>query len=285
MMSHPPSKLQCTITIDDLDESELLYSQLLDTNDSPKFNPAAQSAANLDNLQSAFQHLDNSHPVAINTNEAVAYVKAQLFPYPLVNDNFPLPNNKATSPPGFHQNILPDDKFITAVRRIKTGTASGPFADSPVLFCAFALTPSQRYGPDKKITYHNLSLAVSFINILHNAGLPDDILPAFNALYFLALHKTVGLQPILIGTSLKCILGTMESSAFAFELASHLAPFQYGIALPEGMQFLTMAIDNLIHDLLPGGSNSTCSSHVLLFFDIANMFNSVSQKSSPHELE
>jgi hypothetical protein len=51
----------------------------------------------------------------------------------------------------------------------------------------FALTPSQRYGPNKEITYPNLSLAHSFINILHNAELPDDVLPAFNASYFLAL--------------------------------------------------------------------------------------------------
>jgi hypothetical protein len=70
------------------------------------------------------------------------------------------------------------------------------------------------------------------------------------------------------------------------DFASHLAPFQYGIALRKGMQLLTMAIRNLIHDLLPGGSNSTSASHILLFFgDIANMFNSVSQKSSRHELE
>jgi hypothetical protein len=48
-----------------------------------------------------------------------------------------------------------------------------------------------------------------------------------------------------------------------------------------------MAIHNLVHDLLPGGSDSTSASHVLLFFDIglaANMFNLVSQKSSQHEL-
>jgi hypothetical protein len=121
---------------------------------------------------------------------------------------------------------------------------------------------------------------------LHNAELPDNVLPAFNASYFLALHKKVGLRPILIGTSLKRILGTMESSAFASNFASYLAPFQYGIALPEGMQFLTMAIRNLIHGrFASGGSDSTSSSHVLLFFDIANMFNLVSQKSSRHELE
>jgi hypothetical protein len=134
MMSCPPSKLQCTITIDDLDKSKLLYSQLLDTNHSPKFNPAAQSTANLDNFHSAFQHLDNSNPVAINTDEAMAYVNAQLFSNPPANDDFPFANNKATSPPGFCQNLLPDDdKFITAVQRIKTGMASGPFADSPEL--------------------------------------------------------------------------------------------------------------------------------------------------------
>jgi hypothetical protein len=60
---------------------------------------------------------------------------------------------------------------------------------------------------------------------LHNAELPNDLLPAFNASYFLALHKKVGLQPILIGTSLKRILGTMESSAFASNFASSLCSF------------------------------------------------------------
>jgi hypothetical protein len=75
-------------------------------------------------------------------------------------------------------------------------------------------------------------------------------------------------------------LGTIESNAFASDFASILAPYQYGIALLGGMQFLTMAIWNLMHDLLPGASNMTSASHVLLFFDIANMCNSVSWKSS-----
>jgi hypothetical protein len=79
-------------------------------------------------------------------------------------------------------------------------------------------------------------------------------------IFLLCTKKSLGLRPILIGTSLKRILGTMESSAFASDFASHLAPFQYGIALPEGMQFLTMAIRNLIHDLLPSGSNLTSAS-------------------------
>jgi hypothetical protein len=80
-------------------------------------------------------------------------------------------------------------------------------------------------------------------------------------------------------------LGTTESNAFTSNFASILAPYQYGITLLEGMQFLTMAFWNLMHDLLPGASDMTSASHVLLFFDIANMFNSLSQKSSQHKLE
>jgi hypothetical protein len=64
-------------------------------------------------------------------------------------------------------------------------------------------------------------------------------------------------------------LDTIELIAFASDFASILAPYQYASTLLEGMQFLTMAIQNLMHDLLPGASNTTSASHVLLFFDIA----------------
>ncbi len=79
--------------------------------------------------------------------------------------------------------------LLPAMQQIKTGTASGPFAYSLEVFPSFALTPSQCSGPDKEIMYPNLPLACSFINILHNAKLLDDVLPAFNASHFLALHK------------------------------------------------------------------------------------------------
>jgi hypothetical protein len=124
--------------------------------------------------------------------------------------------------------------------------------------------------------YPNLPLACSFINILHNAKLLDNVLPAFNASHFLALHKknhSHWNQP-------KKKLCTIESNAFTSDFASILAPYQYGITLPEGMQFLTMAIWNLVHDLLLGASDTTSASHMLLFFDVASMFNSVFWKSS-----
>lgn len=85
--------------MNDLNECELLYSQLLYADNSPKFNPGAQLAADLNNLHSAFQHLDGSHPVAINTNEAMEYVKNELFPDPPPNDLFPLPGKPASHMP------------------------------------------------------------------------------------------------------------------------------------------------------------------------------------------
>jgi hypothetical protein len=115
MMSKPSSKLQCTIAVNDLNECELLCSQLLDEDNSPKFNLVAQAAADLDNLQSAFQHLDGSHPVTINTDKAMENVKNKLFPNPPPNDLFPLPGQPATCPPGFHQNLIHDNnKFVIA---------------------------------------------------------------------------------------------------------------------------------------------------------------------------
>ena len=75
-------------------------------------------------------------------------------------------------------------------------------------------------------------------------------------------------------------VATIESKAFASDFASILAPSQCDIALPEGMQFVTMAIQNLVHDLLPEASDMISASHMLLFFHIANMLNSVSQKLS-----
>ena len=141
------------------------------------------------------------HPVAINTDEAIEYMKNELFLDPPHNNDLflPLPAQPATFPLGFHQNLLPDNnKFIASMQCIKTGTASGLFA---------ALTPSQCSRPNKEIMHPNLPLAHSFIDILHNAKLPNDV--AFNASYFLAYFtKKIGLQPILIGIRLKQILGS-----------------------------------------------------------------------------
>lgn len=119
-MNRPPSKACQSISLDDLDESEILYSQLLDADDSPRYNPAAQAAADRDNLQSAFQQLDHSLPVALNTQGNIDYVTSTLFPSPNPTCPFPplpLPRNRAACPPGFQCNLFPeDDDLLAAIR-------------------------------------------------------------------------------------------------------------------------------------------------------------------------
>jgi hypothetical protein len=45
------------------------------------------------------------------------YVKNELFPDPPPNDLFLLPDQPAACPPGFHQNLLPDNsKLIAAMQ-------------------------------------------------------------------------------------------------------------------------------------------------------------------------
>jgi hypothetical protein len=64
------------------------------------------------------------------------------------------------------------------------------------------------------------------------------LMPHIFLLACLLYNKKIGLRPIPIGISLKGILATIESNAFASDFASISNPYQYGIALPEGMQSL-----------------------------------------------
>jgi len=111
------------------------------------------------------------------------------------------------------------------------------------------------------------------------ADIPDDCTQAFLCQYFLALHKDSQdnrkLCPIGIGTHVQCILGALEAFAYAAEFAALLWPFQFGIALASGMQFLVHAFYALLDKYLPGtppGSHSTCS-RAFIQFDLTNMFN------------
>ena len=94
--------------------------------------------------------------------------------------------------------------------------------------------------------------------------LPEDIIPSFSCQYFLALHKDVSddtkLCPIGIGTHVHCILGAMETFAYAAEFAELLSPFQFGIAILGGMQLLTHCIQSLVYKHLPGSPIHTSAS-------------------------
>jgi len=95
-----------------------------------------------------------------------------------------------------------------------------------------------------KIVMH-LALFCRFLDVMDAADVPDDCTQAFSCQYFLALHKDSHddkkLCRIGIGTHVRRILGALEAFAYAAEFAALLWPFQFGIALASGMQFLVHA--------------------------------------------
>ena len=287
MMNQPKQRPSKYARKADVDEWNELTFGAIDQDLATTFNPSAQRAADRDNLQAAFQRLDDSLPVALNTDTTVNAITTKL--YPPRSPTCPYPRNTTRKHASTPIPLLPKDQdLIAAVKKIKTGTSSGPFADSTDLLRSFVLTAQRHNNPDKEYVYPNLSLFREYITILHAGNVPDDILAPFGSQYFLALHKSVEddekLRPIGIGTHARRVLGTMEVYAHAADFAHTLWPFQYGIALSAGMQFLTHAMQALLYKFLPGSSSHTSSSRALLQLDLRNMFNAVSRDSCRHAL-
>lgn len=121
---------------------------------------------------------------------------------------------------------------------------------------ALLLLPSHRApAPMQRLCTPAFPWPARSSTFLHNAKLPDDLLPAFNASRCLALHKKVGLRPALVGASAKRALSAAESHTFASDFAAVLAPFQHGIGAPEGVQLFAASLHSMAHNLAPGASN------------------------------
>jgi len=64
---------------------------------------------------------------------------------------------------------------------------------------------------------------------------------------------------------------------YVAEFAALLWPFQFGIALVLGMQFLVHAFHALLDKYLPGAPPGSTCSQAFIQFDLTNMFNAASQ--------
>jgi len=290
MMARPRTKPSTHARQADIDEwSDSISFRLLDPDRTPRFNSGAQKAADRDQLHSAFQRLDDSLPIALNTDATVQAVRKKLYPPPCASNPYPAaPSRTHASWP--RTRLLPEDTdMLDAIRRIHTGTSSGPFADSTDLLRAFALTSQQMGTHDKEVIYPNLGLFRDFIDLLQAGDVPEDTIPAFTSNYFLALHKSVDddekLRPIGIGTHPRRVLGTIMSFAYAGDFATQLWPFQFGIALSSGMHFLVHAFQSLMYKYLPGSPIESTNSRAFFQFDMTNMFNEASRTTCRHELE
>jgi len=93
-MSHLPSKPTTHALQADIDEWNELTFGLLDPTITNHYNSGAQKAADRDNLRAAFQCLDHSLPVAMNTDATIRVVTAKLYPPPVAGN----PYTKSLSP-------------------------------------------------------------------------------------------------------------------------------------------------------------------------------------------
>jgi len=289
MLQRPRSKPSTVACQADIDEWNELTFQPVEEATFHQHNPNAQRAANRDNLQTAFRSTDRSLPVAMNTDATIQAIQQKLYPPPVADcPHQQEPTRRLASMP--RRRLLPKDTdLIAALKHIKTGTAPGPFADSTDLIRSFALEVQHLNDPDKEAVYPNLRKFREFLDILDMACIPDDIIPYFSSQYFLALHKDVDddakLRPIGIGTHVRRILGAMETNAYSADFAAVLWPFQFGIAIPGGMELLTHTIQGLLYKFLPGSPAPSSASRALLQLDIVNMFNATSRLDCKAELD
>ena len=188
-MSCPHSKPSSQAHQADIDEWNQLFFCPVDDLVFQQFNSGAQCAVDCDNLHAAFQQLDHSLPVAMNTDATIEAIKHKLYPDPISTTDL-TKELQCHCAKLTHQCLLPSDSdLIAALKCVNTGTPPGPFADLTDLLWFYALTTQHTNDPDKEAIYPHLATFQQFLDIVDSAD--KDIIPSFSCQYFLALHKDV----------------------------------------------------------------------------------------------
>ena len=164
--------------------------------------------------------------------------------------------------------------LLKALRKLKRGTAAGPFGDLTETLKAYATY--QPPGSDDRPYLDTFTLV---LQLILNNQLPTQVAHCFAANYFMALHKDPRdpskLRPIGMGSAYRRILGKYIMEYFGHQFAAFLLPVgQYGIALRGGLDFILHMTRANIDRYLNKPNDPT---RVLLLLDIKNMFNSCSR--------
>ncbi len=237
---------------------------------------SAKKAFAVDNLSTAFHILTTQLPVGPLTPARMDLIKSTLFPPRCHLPSPPIP------PPPIPP--LPSDLFTSpsalfpALSKLKRGTVTGPFAYSTDLLRDFA---SFRSGQGTACHHPYLSIIRKAFLFIANGGLSASAAIIFSSQYFLAPHKDPSdlnkLCPIGVGSPWRCVIGALLTTHFSPQFAQHLRPYQFGIAIHSGMQFIIHTLTAQTQTLLPSSTN-LLGDHVLLQIDITNMFNSISRE-------
>ena len=141
---------------------------------------AAQLAADEDNYHTAYGRVTSAMPLAAMTPE-IKHCCQKLYPQPTsYQSQHPYTRHHSTSP----QVPLQQDVLEATLRRLKKGTAAGPFADLPDTAKAFAL-----YHPPHSTFMPYLQRFGQVLSLILNNTIPPAIKPLLAASHFMALHK------------------------------------------------------------------------------------------------
>jgi hypothetical protein len=182
--------------------------------------------------------------------------------------------------------ILPElskGTIIKTLRRLKRGTASGPFSTSIDVFKDYALYTTTR---ETTTTYPYLDAFCSLITLIAQNKIPSAVKPYLAAQYVVALHKDPQnlnkLRPIGIGTALRRITAASLMTQLGTTIAETLLPHgQLGIAISGGLDFICHSTQAQLETFM---LTPQTSSRALVCLDIENMFNAISRQACRQQL-
>ena len=223
------------------------------------------------NYAKALQCLQPS-PVVANTQDNIQDIKSTYFPDPCPSplsgvDHLPSP----TSDKALHFLLQNEWSIKESLKRLKTGTASGPMADSIDLIRHTALLH------ELKLT----SLEAS-IKILANGDIPPEAKAWWDPTFFTALEKKCGgKRPLGVGgSSRRATAGHIARVSSPF-LAQTMAPLQFAIGFSSGIEMITETVKRLSEKYMVRSiSQLQAKDHptrCLLLLDLTNMFNACSR--------
>ncbi|MGH7954925.1 MAG: hypothetical protein ACREOZ_03100, partial [Gloeomargaritales cyanobacterium] len=259
----------------------------------------AIALANDDNLGKAFRQISSDTPVAPNTPPVVEAL-GRLYPPPCPYEPRARSQRQAGSAASTAELFTSADPFITNqlynkdnirtyLRSQKRGSAPGLLADSTDLFIDFFL--SRTDDTSHEDSANNVTFFASLIEKIMRNQLPNETRDSFCSSRLIALQKDrnnpLKLRPIAIGSALRRLTSGWISRVHRPYIAEKLAPFQFGIGVPGGLDFVALSTSLRVDKYVARSIDEVKTkppTRTLVLLDLENMFNSVSRKCSRDQL-
>ena len=180
------------------------------------------------------------------------------------------PTETVQSPPDVpidDQAIAQASEIVTALKSFLTGTAAGPsgLRASHLHECLFQ-------SGDAQVEQRLLSLVVEFVLFVISDKMPAQVAVLLGGARLLPVPKSANAyRPIAIGETLRRLVGKVIVQIYGPILADDLAPEQFGVCRPGGMEAIIHDVNYWFKTL--SQQNGCC----ILQLDFRNAFNTLSR--------